>query len=201
MDEQTLSRLKTVVAPQIKPVNVILKPWQVEWAAYAGQQRTERNIGKVTNTPDYDVNPDSLQTDIEANTASCLCELATSIYVNQRWNGAYWHPMYHSEASQTPDVGRDIEVRRTRRLENSIPVFQKEADRKIQLVQAYVAPEELACVLNWAATSSESFNYAIVTLTGTVPAEIAWKNGWQKYPEKRVCPQKFFLPVESLCCP
>lgn len=180
-----------------EPVCVILQPWQAEWGAYAGQQRTVRNAGKVVDKPDYDGNHDVLQPDLDANTASCLCELATSIYTNQRWNGPYWHPKHHV-AAQTPDVGRNIEVRRTRTLGNAIPVFEHEAEKKLQLVQAYISPEELSTVLDWATNNPDDFDYVNVFLTGTVPADVAWKNGWQKYPEKRVCPVRFFSSVVSL---
>jgi hypothetical protein len=184
--------------PLAQPVGVILKPWQVEWAAYAGKQRTERNAGKVVNTPDYDVNPDSLQPDLDANTASCLCELATSIYTNQRWNGPYWSPKHHAEAKQTPDVGRDIEVRRTRELGRGIPVFEREAEREFRLVQAYISPEELTRVLEWAAADNDEFDFAEIVLTGTVPAAVAWKHGQQLYPDKRVCPARHFSSITSL---
>lgn len=182
----------------VQPVCVILHPWQVEWAAYAGKQRTERNAGQVKNKPDYDENPEALQTDIEANTASCLCELATSLFLNQRWNGAYWSPKHHKKAKLDPDVGRGIEVRRTRHLGSGVPVFEHEAARKIQLVQGYVYPDELQQVLEWAEKSPDHFDYAQVMLTGTVPAAVAWENGWQKYPEKRVCGPEFFASVHTL---
>ena len=180
------------------PVSVILKPFQVEWAAYAGDQRTKRNAGKVVNTPDYDVNPAALQPDLHANIASCLCELATSIYLNQRWNGPYWSPKHHSEAKQIPDIGRDIEVRRTRELGRGIPVFEREAEREFRLVQAYITPEELDRVLGWAAEDNDAFDFAAIVLTGTVPAAVAWKNGEQLYPNKRVCPARYFSSIASL---
>lgn len=184
----------------VLPVSVILHPWQVEWAAYAGSQRTERNTGKVKNRPDYDAKPEALQTDIEANIASCLCELATSLYTNQKWNGAYWSPKHHAAATSLPDVGKNIEVRRTRHLNFGVPVFEQEADDKIQLVQAYITSTDLQDVLNWANKTPDDFEYVTVLLTGTVAADVAWENSWQpkKWKEKRVCPQAFFQSVKTL---
>jgi hypothetical protein len=182
----------------VRPVSVILHPWQVEWAAHAGQERTDRNIGHVKNKPDYEENPDALQTDIEANTASCLCELATSLYANQRWNGPYWHPKHHPVAKGLPDIGRNIEVRRTRNIGAGIPVFEHEAERKIVLVQAYVSPDDLRQTLAWAQTGSDAFEHVNVLLVGTVCAAVAWEKGWQKYPEKKVCPASMFCSVEAL---
>lgn len=195
------SMIKTVAVPgalTVVPtaVSVVLKPWQVDWAAYAGAQRTVRNIGKVKNTPDYDVAPETLQTDIEANTASCLCELATSILLNQRWNGPYWHPEHHKEASHTPDVGKNIEVRRTRTIGGSIPVFPQEAERRIQLVQAYISDEELQQVL--AVEDTAKFETARVLLLGAIDAETAWEKGSQKYPVKRMCAPEWFYSVSKL---
>lgn len=184
----------------VLPVSVIMHPWQVEWAAYAGQQRTERNTGKVKNRPDYNAKPGVLQTDIEANTASCLCELATSLYTNQKWNGAYWSPKHHKDATSLPDVGKNIEVRRTRHLDFGIPVFEDEAKSKIQLVQAYVAPADLQDVLDWARKTPDEFDHITVLLMGTVAADIAWQNSWQPktWKEKRICPRTFFKSVKTL---
>jgi hypothetical protein len=188
----------TFKKPAVQPARVVLHPWQVEWAAYAAEQRTARNTGRVKNKPDYDENPDKLQTDIEANTASCVCELATSLYVNQRWNGPYWHPKHHLTAKRLPDVGRDIEVRRTRHIGAGIPVFEHEAAQKITLVQGYIAPEDLAQILMWAQKGPEHFDYTNVLLVGAVTADVAWEKGWQKYPEKKVCAATWFFSPSRL---
>lgn len=177
----------------ILPVTVWLEPWQVLWGAYAAKQRTDLNAGRVKNKPDYQ-NPGVLQTDIEANTASCLCELATSLYTNQSWNGPYWHPKHHKQASKAPDVGRDIEVRRTRNVGSGIPVFEHEAQQNRRLVQAYIAPDVLQRVLD----ADPDYPGIEILLTGTILASRAWALGYQKYEEKRVCSPQFFTSVVSL---
>lgn len=181
------------------PVPVILKSWQVVWAAHAGAQRTKLNKGKVEDKPDYKDKEDALQPDIVASTASCLCELAVSIYLNQRWNGPYWDPKkHHGSAKQAPDVGHNIEVRRTRTLGSEIPVHEHEATKNLQLVQAYIDDKEIAEVLDWAEKGIDYFDYVTIILTGTVPAEIAWNNGAQTYEDKRTCPARFFSSVAFL---
>lgn len=177
----------------VAPVQVMLEPWQVDWGAYAAKQRTARNDGKVKNKPDY-TNSAVLQTDIEANTASCLCELALSLFTKQSWNGPYWYPEYHSAASRAPDVGLLFEMRRTRNLGSGIPVFEREAKLGRILVQGYIAPEHLQAVLD----SDPKYVRTPVLLTGFVSARIAWQYGYQKYPEKRVCNSTLFQSVLHL---
>lgn len=180
----------------VKPLVVILKPWQVDWASYAGAQRTARNANKAKNKPDYDVNPAVLQTDIEANTASCLCELATSIALNQRWNGPYWNYEHRKEAGNSPDVGYNIEVRRTRTIGGGIPVKPEEATKKIKLVQAYVSDEDLQQVL--ACEDVANFQTVRVELLGAVDSDVAWAHGAGSLPEKRYCGPEWFYPVAEL---
>jgi hypothetical protein len=189
-----------VKAPE--PVLVVLKSWQVDWAAYAGAQRTARNVGQVVDKPDYTMAPKSLQTDIEANTASCLCELATSIALNQRWNGPYWHPDLHrAEPDQGPDIGYNIEVRRTRTIGGDIPVKPYEPEKKIRIVQAYIADEELQAVL--ACDDTMKFQSARVSLLCAIDADIAWARGVHRDSkgepsEKRWCNPKWAYSVSEL---
>lgn len=178
----------------VAPIRLTLEPWQVDWGAYAAKQRTARNKGKVKNKPDYNSNPAALQTDIEANTASCLCELALSLYTKQSWNGPYWYPEYHSVASRAPDVGLHFEMRRTRNLGSGIPVFEREAKLGRMLVQGYISPEDLQRVLD----SDPNYVSTTILLTGFVSARTAWNHGYQKYPEKRVCNPSFFQSVLHL---
>jgi hypothetical protein len=146
---------------------VELTPWQLRWAKDAGEKRTTLNINSnVKDKPDYQ-NHNVLQDDLTANIAACACELAVSIYLNQSWNGAYWLPSEHKQASVVPDVGRNIEVRRVRDRKNPMPV--KESEQQFNIFQAYNYPE----------------NPKFVEITGWAPGWYAWNMGKQVYPEKR----------------
>jgi len=146
---------------------VELAPWQLRWAQDAGEKRTSLNAGaKVKDKPDYQ-NHQVLQDDLTANIAACACELAVSLHLNQSWNGAYWLPSEHRQASLAPDVGRNIEVRRVRDKKNPMPV--KESEQHCNIFQAYSYPESLN----------------IVEITGWAPGWYAWSMGKQVYAEKR----------------
>lgn len=187
-----------------EPVRVILKPFQVEWAVYAGRQRTIRNLGKVKNTDDYKEKADKLLPDLDANIASCLCELATSVYTKQSWNGAYWSPKDHDDASVMPDVGWNIEVRRTKENNgNGIPIKPSEIKKNMQMVQAFIDEKyDLPMVLSWLAKddgSGTAYDCVDILLLGTISAVAAEPFCQQTYDAKMVCPAELLVSVETLC--
>ena len=146
---------------------VQLTPWQLRWAQDAGEKRTSLNAGaKVKDKPDY-MNHDVLQDDLTANIAACACELAVSLHLNQSWNGAYWLPSEHKSASLAPDVGKNVEVRRVRKIGNPMPV--KESEQQCDIFQAYMGAD----------------TPGTVEITGWAPGWYAWSMGKQVYPEKR----------------
>lgn len=168
-------------------VSILVPPWHVQIAAHCASKRLHA-IGR-RDRPDYR-NKAALQPEPIANLAACLCELAVSLYYDRRWNGPYWEMKYHREANLLPDVGECIEVRRTRTLRGGgVPVKQSEASKGYWLVQAYVSDDVLSSVYKKEKCDTT------VTLTGQVLAEVAWNNGAQRYPEKRVCPAELLRPV------
>lgn len=146
-------------------IDFYLTPWQLRWAEYAGQQRTESNKN-TTDKPDYK-DHSVLQDDLIANIAACKCELAVSLYLNQSWNGPYWEASEHKEASKVPDVGRKVEVRRVREAGNPMPV--KITETGYDLFQVWDDKE----------------NPSRVVIIGWAPGWYAWYYGEQKYKEKR----------------
>jgi len=147
-------------------MDITLKPWQLRWAQDAGKKRTELNEGKVTDRPDY-ADHSVLQDDLTANTAACICELAVSLCLNQSWNGAYWLPSEHREASKAPDVGHNVEVRRVRHLGRPMPVKKSEQD--CDIFQVWSNPNDLSQV----------------KIIGWAPGVYAWQHGEQLWQEKR----------------
>ncbi len=193
-----LKKHKTAVIRTAYPM-CILTPWQVEWGAHAGAERTKRNAGRVKDKPDYDGSHGKLQPNIQANTASCLCELAASLYVNQRWNGPYWHPQHQSKADDFPDVGYGVEVRRTRTIGGTLPVFPREARSDLILVQAYISQEDLDEVLMWSQKGSEYFEYVKIDFLGAVYGDVAYARGDDtQYSEKKTCKPEWFFSAEEL---
>ena len=184
---------------------VFLTPWQVEWAVLAGMERYSRNKNcDVQDTDDYK-EPENKQPEDIANVSTCLCELATSIRLNKRWNGAFWSPKYHKAASSAPDVGYDIEVRRTRYLPNSVPIKEAEKDsgRGIHVVQAYISFSDVVEGLQHFHDKKDKFSEMTVWLTGTIPAAEGWKHSvtHQSYSTKLACPARFLRPVSTLWLP
>lgn len=168
-------------------VVVAVPPWHVDVAVHCAKQRLQAR-GRQ-DRPDYR-NKSVLQPEPIANLAACLCELAVSLHYDRRWNGPYWQMKYHRQANVLPDVGECIEVRRTRTpVGGGVPVKQSEANKNYWLVQAYVSDEVLMDVHNQRPCD------VTVSLTGQVLASVAWRNGVQRYPEKRVCPAKFLKEV------
>lgn len=177
-----------------KFVAVSLAPWHVEWAVYAGLKRVEFNTGRAKDKPAYQ-NKKVLQSEPKANIAACLCELATSIHLNQMWNGPYWRNKYHKDAAVLPDVGRDIEVRRTRTVGGEIPVKYGDTVSNWLLVHGYVPDPPLDQIVTRALAGQEPANVDVtVWLLGQVRANIAWNNGhfvdgWDD--DKKSCPARF----------
>lgn len=181
---------------------VFLTPWQVEWGVLAGMERYRRNKDcDVQDTDDYKEKENKQPEDI-ANVSTCLCELATSLRLNKRWNGPFWSPKYHKPASSAPDVGYNIEVRRTRYLPNSVPIKEDEKDsgRRIHVVQAYVPFNDVVVGLEQFRSGKDQFSEMTVWLTGTILAAEGWKNSFahSSYSTKLACPAWLLQPVCTL---
>lgn len=199
--EMTSQKMTNNAAVLPTPVTVTLHPWQVDLAAHCGAERATRNAGRVKDTVDY-TNKGCLQPELDANIATCMCELAVSVYLRQSWNGPYWSPEHPRAGRPAYDVGANIEVRRTRTLDGGeIPVKPSEASAKIdvQIVQAYV-PDEVACeVVRWFYAGSSAFEYVNVVITGVISAKTAWEKS-KKDPKKQKqnCSQRWLRDISTL---
>lgn len=184
-----------------KFVAVSLAPWHVQWAVDAGLKRVEFNIGRAKDRPAYQ-NKKILQPEPKANIASCLCEIATSVHLNQTWNGPYWRNKYHAQASVLPDVGRDIEVRRTRTFGGPIAVKLSDTVSNWLLVQAYIPEPPLDKIVELALAGQEPTDEDVtVWLLGQVRANIAWNNGylvegWDD--DKKYCDARFLAAMPDV---
>jgi hypothetical protein len=169
-----------------KTVVVHVQPWHVNLARHCAEERLGTRGRR--DRPDYQ-NKALLQPEPNANLAACLCELAVSLEYDRRWNGPYWDMKYHRLASQLPDVGECIEVRRTRAIGNGVPVKETDAERNYWIVQAYVDDDTVIRIL--AGQQAD----AHVQIVGQVLAKVAWEHGKQRFPEKRLCPAGLLEPV------
>lgn len=173
-------------------------PWHVTLAMHCARQRL--NAMGRRDRPDYRAKH-LLQSEPMANLAACLCELAVSLHYDRRWNGPYWDMKHHRTASRLPDVGECIEVRRTRAIGNGVPVKESDAQKHYWIVQAYVDDETLTRLLS-GGDAQPDLSDVCVSIVGQVEAAVAWEQGSQRYPEKRVCPASLMQPVSpELVCP
>jgi hypothetical protein len=55
-----------------------------------------------------------MEDDFTAGIASAVCEMAVAKHTNRYWGAHVWHASDHDKYKDMPDVGTNIEVRRTR---------------------------------------------------------------------------------------
>lgn len=91
---------------------VVLEPFEYEWASHVGNRRYIENWGKK-DAPYY--KKDLMEDDRTAQVAAAVCEIAVARLTNRYWSGHVWHASEHAAyKNKTPDVGKNIEVRRVR---------------------------------------------------------------------------------------
>ena len=90
-----------------------LETWEYEWAAAVAMRRTTSNWNKQDAAHYNDKS--KMEDNRTANHAATLCELAVAKATNQYWSGSAWCSHDQKKyGSVTIDVGRNIEVKRSR---------------------------------------------------------------------------------------
>jgi len=139
-------------------VIVRLETWEREWAEHVARQRNAANEGKA-DAAHYD--PSRMQDNLTASIASCVAELAVAKACNLYWDGSYWPAERHREFADRADVGRNVEVRRTRSVNGRLPVRKRDAERDRVMALAFPVPPD----------------FVEVRIFGTVGARRAWLLG------------------------
>lgn len=85
-------------------------PWEYRLASQVGTARFVANWGRA-NASHYD--EDKMEVDRKAQPAAVLCEIAVARYTNQYCHCHAWHWSEQEKYDHIPDVGNDIEVRRS----------------------------------------------------------------------------------------
>jgi hypothetical protein len=127
-------------------VTVRLEDWEYDWAVHVGKQVTLANRGKkdARHYPDRSV----MQDDETANIMSAVAEMAVAKATNRYWSGSYWPAARHEELRGGPDVGDNIEVRRTRRRDGHLPIRQRDVNLGRICFSAYVHDDMRTVTVN-----------------------------------------------------
>jgi hypothetical protein len=139
-------------------VIVRLERWEREWAEHVARNRNEANEGKQ-DAAHYD--PSRMQDNLTASIASCVAELAVAKGYGLYWDGAYWTAAEHRKFADRPDVGQNVEVRRTRSSGGRLPVRRRDMERGRVMALAYPVPPD----------------FTEVRLLGTIGAVRGWELG------------------------
>ena len=126
---------------------VSLETWEYEHASLVGARRYTANWGKQ-DASWYDA--DRMEDDRTAQVAAAVCELAVAKATNRYWSGHVWPASEHRRRRGTPDVGRNIEVRRVR-TSKAAAVRKHQVGKGLVLFVAYAIPPEFREVemLGW----------------------------------------------------
>ena len=89
-----------------------LETWEYEYAAQVGMRRTTANWNKHDAAHYNDKS--KMEDNRTANHAAAWCELAVAKATNQYWSGSVWCSHDHNKFKAMPDVGLNIEVKRSR---------------------------------------------------------------------------------------
>ena len=129
-------------------VIVELEPFEYAWACHVGNQRFIANWYN-TDGNHYqhrtDNNTDDRRT---ADMAAAICELAIAKATNRYWAGHVWAREDHQKYRGRPDVGTNIEVRRSKN-NQSVMVFKKDLNKNQILFAAHPIPPEFRLVHVW----------------------------------------------------
>lgn len=150
---------------------IILEPWEHEWAVHVGTRREQINRDKQ-DAAYYDAS--RMENNLVANIASCCGEMAVAKHLNVYWGGDAWPLDRHEDMRDRPDLEPSIEVRRVRNRNNPMAVRKRDVERNRTMFGVYVYPE----------------NTAVVDILGWLPAGWAWRFGeqpeWDKTGTTRV---------------
>jgi hypothetical protein len=91
-----------------------------------------------------------MEDDRTAQTAACVCELAVAKATNRYWSGHVWPARDHEKHRDSPDVGRNIEVRRLRTGDNGAVRRHQVGKGLVLFVARPVMPEMTSVeILGW----------------------------------------------------
>lgn len=162
---------------------VVLDDSQLEQAFAVGDGRDRENIGKG-DAVYYD--PDRMEDNRVASRASAVAELVVATFLKLNWGAEVWKREDHEIYRDTPDVGPNIEVRRTRNAQAPLTVRKRDLQRKPDrvVVSVFVDSQDL--------TRGQ--------IMGWLPAAEAWDQGYKPhYPdprnEVRVVSYPFLYPI------
>jgi hypothetical protein len=174
------------------PVTVILEPWEYIHAHDVGIKRSAANWGVKDSAAMKD--KARQQPNRIANVAATLCEMAVAKYLNQYWSGSVWYRQEHNARRKTPDVGKNVEVRRMR------------AERGNWLV-VRESGNDIPGATVWAAhVNTDDIESRTIEIYGWIPQVIGWEDGMPgaSYDEDGVVrlypinqsyrPEEYFLP-------
>jgi len=136
---------------------VKLKPWEYIHANNVGISRFVANWEK-RDALYYDKK--RMEDDRTAQVAAAICELAVAKVVNRYWHATVWHESEHGRYSKSPDVGKNIEVRRAR-TGNTVAVREHQLGQGLYLFAAKPEAPEFISVDVW----------------GYLPHDEAWELG------------------------
>jgi hypothetical protein len=137
---------------------VRLDPWEREWAEHVARKRNDANVGKA-DAAHYD--PARMQDNLTASIAACVAELAVAKACNLYWDGSYWPAHRHPEFADRPDVGANVEVRRTRKAWGPLVIRKRDVERNRVMALAFPVPP----------------SFVDVRVVGTIGAARGWELG------------------------
>jgi len=118
---------------------VELEKWEYEHAVYIAGRRLAENKGRK-DAAHY--NNDLKQNEILANVATCCCEIAVAKLLNEYWHAHVWDVRDHNMYKDLPDVGKDVEVRRVRKIDNPVTIRKNDVLKNRIIVAAYAEEPE-----------------------------------------------------------
>jgi hypothetical protein len=152
-------------------MKVFLETYEIENAIRVGAGRY--NMRKDSQDKSY-YNNDRKQNDLLASINSAVAECAVAKHTNQYWHAGVWTNDKHLLFKDQADVGKNIEVRRTREPYNPIPVRKSDVTRGRVVFGVYV----------------KDFEYEEVDIVGYIKSEDGWAIGkrpdWDRYDDNRV---------------
>jgi hypothetical protein len=137
---------------------VRLDPWEREWAEHVARKRNDANVGKA-DASHYD--QARMQDNLTASIAACVAELAVAKACNLYWDGSYWPAHRHPEFADRPDVGANVEVRRTRKAWGPLVIRKRDVERNRVMALAFPVPP----------------SFVDVRVVGTIGAARGWELG------------------------
>jgi hypothetical protein len=124
---------------------ITLTPWEYQHASNIGIARFAANWESI-NAKHY--KQERMQDDRTAQVAATICEIAVAKATNRYWSGSVWSAKDHQKYKSIADVGKNIEVRRSRN-NNTVAVRKHQLGKNLVLFGAYAIPEEFRQVEIW----------------------------------------------------